>query len=272
MKLLRIAGLSLFLLAAISYTGYRVYEESIIDEVVPVITDGSDSIIASVNITNEDLLRGVVAKDDKDGDVTNSLMIEAVSDFVGPGERIITYAAFDSNNNIAKQERKLVYTDYIPPRFSLSKPLRLSVGDQDHILDYLKVWDCIDGDLSDKIKFDEPDYSFGTTVDTYQIEFQVTNSAGDTAYLPTEVEFYNAAYSDNKNSPEILLKEYLIYIKKGEGFDPKSYLKGSSIGNQNIVVSSNVNKNKPGVYNVEYSMMSQNGYSGTTKLVVVVEE
>ncbi len=290
MKLLRIAGLSMFLLSAIAFAGYRGYEISRNDEAGPLIEFDSDEVTAGVKVTEEELLKNVTAYDEKDGDVTASLLIESISDFISSGQRIITYAAFDSNNNITKRERKLIYTDYKSPRFSLKRPLRFTVGDTANILEYMEVWDCIDGDLSENIKYEEPDYNFGTTEDTYQITFQVTNSAGDTAYLPAEIEFY---YME-KSAPEILLSKYLIYLKVGEAFHPEAYIEGVSINQKkygimensilqsgrpdntiprkDISISSNVNIRKPGVYQAEYSMTAQNGNRGRTKLLVVVEE
>ncbi len=295
MKILRIAGLSLFLLSAVMYAGYRGYEGSHNDNIAPFIEYDEECISASVKVTKEELLRDVNAFDAKDGDVTHSLLIESISDFIGQKERIITYAAFDSGNNVAKRQRKLVYTDYLPPRFSLSKPLRFVQGETDHLLDNLKAYDCIDGDLSESIKYDEPDYDFGSIQGTYTIEFRVTNSAGDTSFLPVEVDFYNPVYNEVKYAPEILLKDYLVYLKEGGSFDPSLYLKsvtidkkdysfredsntgygssyGDTISKKSILMKSDVNTRKPGIYQVEYSMQAQNGYTGTTKLLVLVEE
>lgn len=295
MKLLRIAGLILFLLSAISFTGYYGYEASREDKVGPVIHFAGDELMTGVEVTKEDLLNGVTAYDERDGDVTDTVLIESVSDFIGPGQRIITYAAFDTSHNVTKKERKLIYTNYVPPRFSLEKPLRFAVGDAVNLLKYMKVWDCIDGELSENIKYEEPDAFFGAAEDTYQMKFQVTNSAGDIAVLPAEVEFYIPAYNSEKLIPEILLDEYLIYLKAGDAFKPEAYLKGvrinqeeysivedaraqmnylsgSAISRNSITISSNVNTKVPGIYKAEYSMTVQNGYRGTTKLLVVVEE
>ncbi len=295
MKLLRIAGLSLFLLSAVTFAGYCGYEVSRNDIAGPVIEFAGEDVTVGVTVTDEELLKNVTAYDEKDGNVTDSLLIETISDFIKPGQRMITYAAFDKNSNVTKRERKLNYTDYESPRFSLEKPLRFAVGDAANILDFIKVWDCIDGDLTEKIKYEEPDYSFGTAEDSHQIKFQVTNSAGDTSILPTEVQFYIPAYNSEKLVPEILLEKYLIYLKTGETFNPEAFLKGvrinqmeysiiadigisiehstqSAIARKDISISTNVNTRKPGVYQVEYSMTAQNGYSGTTKLLVVVEE
>lgn len=190
MKLFRIAVLILFLLSTAAYVGYRGYGSRKLDAIGPEIEYHQEALQVSVTTSEEELLQGVTAFDGVDQDVTKSLLIESVSDFIGPGKRLITYAAFDSSNNITKCVRELTYTDYTPPRFIILKPLRFALGTSQGITGYLQVLDCIDGDITDQIKFEQPDYYFGALGGSYPIEFRATNSAGDTAYLSAEVEFY----------------------------------------------------------------------------------
>ena len=52
----------------------------------------------------------------------------------------------------------------------------------------------------------------------------MTNSVGDTTSLSVQVEIYEDSYEERSLRPSIELKEYLIYLKKGESFDPSAYL------------------------------------------------
>lgn len=289
MRALRITGLVIFLLSSIAFVGFKQYKAYNKDNVGPEINYPSDSISVSVDASEQDLSQEVTAFDKVEGDVTASIIIEKISKFTSPGKRTITYAAFDSSNNIAKRERELVYTDYISPRYSLSQPLIFNVQDVD-ILKNMTVSDCIDGDLTNNIKYDEQDYTFGNFEGIYDIKLQVTNSAGDTAYLPVEVEFRYPSYEKSEFIPKILLKEYLVYCKIGETFDAWSYLDkvlvgheehtvqsgltngGRMMSNSNILLDSNVDMRQAGVYQVKYSMTTDDGYTGITKLIVVVEE
>lgn len=291
MKLIRIAVVVIFLLSTITLMGYRRYEANNKDDLGPKIEYEGDSISLSISASEKEILRGVTAVDNKDGDVGPSLLIEKTSNFASKGKRTITYAAFDSNNNVTKRERELVYTDYVSPRFKLSRPLSFTVGEGDEILKSMSVQDCIDGDLTDKIKYESIDYNFGQEEGSYPLEFQVTNSAGDTAYLPTEVEFRYPDIQNQNRIPEILLNEYIIYIKVGGYYDARSYLKSAIIKNEeysfqdvhtkginvktisknNVTITSSVEPKVPGVYQNEYSL-TEDGYTGTTKLIVVVEE
>ncbi len=190
MKVLRIAVLSLFLLSSIAYLGYWRYISINTDLIGPEIRCDTEEVQVSVKATEEELLQGITAFDDKDKDVTGTLLIESISDFISPGKRIITYAAFDSSNNVSRLERKLIYTDYTSPQFTILQPLRFALGSADGVEGYLQVLDCLDGDITDKIKFDQLSYNYYGSGGVYSIEFRATNSAGDTAYLSTDVEFY----------------------------------------------------------------------------------
>jgi hypothetical protein len=123
------------------------------------------------------------------------------------------------------------------------------------------------------------------------VEFQVTNSAGDVSSLSAVVEFHYPNYDNRDKTPVILLNKYLVYIKAGGVFNPIDYLEGIrfgqtdySFGNQQsfyingqtvsrdmIKISSDVEINQPGTYETEYSLTTSNGFTGKTKLLVIVE-
>ncbi|MFQ7768823.1 MAG: hypothetical protein ACLRIL_11475 [Fusicatenibacter saccharivorans] len=62
---------------------------------------------ASTRMRSE-LLSGVTAYDAKDGDVTDSLAVEHISNFIEKGRRKISIVAFDSDNNVTHAEREMV--------------------------------------------------------------------------------------------------------------------------------------------------------------------
>ncbi len=292
MKLLRISVFVLFLLSTAGYLGYRYYEERTKDLTGPTIIFQEDSLVVSVSAAENELFQGTQAFDDYDGDVTNSLMVEDISHLIGKEKRIVTYVAFDSNTNISKREREIIYMDYTSPRFSASKPLRFPVGEGNRMLQNLMAFDCIDGDISEKIRYEEPESNFGYSEGNYPMEFLVTNSVGDTTSLPVEVTFYHANAQNKEQIPEIRLSEYIVYIKKGDPFYPKSYINGLRLGNREysftdndlgennieltlknaIQIDSDLKVREPGIYSIEYTMMTEAGYTGETSLVVIVEE
>ena len=117
------------------------------------------------------------------------------------------------------------------------------------------------------------------------VKFQVTNSAGETALLPAQVEFQNPDYGNQDKVPELILREYLIYQKTGDNVNPRSYLNKIIIGTQEysftynlgnsitsnqidinkVTYESNIDMKNPGVYAIDYSYTSEDGYTGTTR-------
>lgn len=63
----------------------------------------------SSNMSDEDLLKGVKATDNKDGDVSSSLMVENVLVLSGDSYAKVIYVAKDSNNNITEKSVIMVY-------------------------------------------------------------------------------------------------------------------------------------------------------------------
>ena len=76
------------------------------DRTPPVISVMSQ-LICDPELTEEELLRGVEARDAVDGDVSNSLVVESFTVDHKKGTDIVVYAARDRRNNVAKITRFL---------------------------------------------------------------------------------------------------------------------------------------------------------------------
>lgn len=140
----------------------------------------------SVTATEAELLEGIKAIDPEDGDVTKDMIIESFTPFDEEQKRLITYVAFDSNNNVTKEIREISYTDYTPPVIEPIKKLVISAKITSELLECFQATDVIDGDISSKIKVisfeDHP-----TIKNRYVVELSVTNSCGDTTNLATDI-------------------------------------------------------------------------------------
>ena len=77
------------------------------DRTAPVISFGDKEIVYMDGMDEEELLNGVSAYDEQDGDVSYSLLIEKVSN-TADGQVVVTYAARDASNNVAKNSRIFV--------------------------------------------------------------------------------------------------------------------------------------------------------------------
>lgn len=126
MKAIRIMQrviLALFILTLLAFCGLRIYRRLTVDVTPPVITCSTDSIDVSVTAGEEALLQGVMASDDRDGDLTDQILIKGVSPSLTDSSAQVTYIVFDSANNMATVTRTVRYTDYeAPPLRPVSAP------------------------------------------------------------------------------------------------------------------------------------------------------
>ena len=273
---LQILLLAAAVIMVILYIVNRWVLYSRFDRSTPEITFDSEVLEVSVAVTEEELLNGVTAADKKDGDVTDTIIIESISKRLGDHERIVTYAAFDKDNHVGKAQRKIRYTDYTSPRFSLDGPLEAGTmnAEMSDILAPLHATDCIDGDLTSQIGvIDTEITSMSADAMTAQYEVQVTNSCGDvtTLKLPVRMQMNTSG-----SFAEIKLSEYLAYRKVGEAVDPAAFVVSASAGGQEygvggVQINSNLDTSMPGVYTVTYTL-SVEGNSTSTDLIIVVEE
>lgn len=279
----------LFLLAIAAclalYFGYRTVDRLKTDKTPPQITFSDESVEVSVQDPKVALLQGVTATDNRDGDVSASVIVERIKLTDPDGSILVKYAAFDSSGNVVKAERKAKYTDYESPRFSLRAPLLFAANSSFDILDVINATDPLDGNIHHRVRATSLDGSAVTAAGNHEVEFRVTNSLGDTTRLVLPVEVYTAgAYN-----MDVKMTQYLIYLEAGSSFDAYEYL-DCVIWNREIVslrsgipynysvkITGDVDTGTPGVYTVTYTVTKEhipgNGqvYTGCSKLIVVVE-
>lgn len=281
MRIVRILILILFSVTAVFYAVHAAREKLTSDTVAPVITADSDEITASVSVTDEELLQGMHAEDNKDGDVTDSMVVVSRLDFINKGTLKVNYAAFDSSNNVATYTRKVTYTDYRSPHFYSVTPFRFAeTEDSSTALSSVKVDDVLDGDLTADIRI-----TYGENEGIrYPAVLEVTNSAGDSAIVTVNV------YLEDRTSlaiPSVALDQYIIYTGIGQYVDPAVHAIGTyqngnvslfsetSKYNMDFVTwdDSTVDYNTPGEYVVTYTLWNDLGEElNQTELYVIVEE
>ncbi|MGM9592823.1 MAG: bacterial Ig-like domain-containing protein [Candidatus Onthomonas sp.] len=240
----------------------------------PEISFDAQEITVSVSDDSSALLQGVVASDLEDGDVTGSLVVESITEFQEDGSREVTYAAFDSAGNVSKASRTLRYSDYHSPEIKLVKELKTVVDTDINLQDCVRVEDVLDGDITNQIRIVESNYS-NYVPGEYQITIQVTNSAGDT----TEQTFPIQCVSEQeRGTPTITLSVYSVCIQTGAEFRAEDYIEGvdgldetgRALTSADVRISSGVDIQNPGTYQVGYSLQGSGG-TGTARLTVIVE-
>lgn len=272
----------------------------------PVLSADAKKFSASIKADEKKLISGVTAFDQKDGDVSDSILIDSIKKKEGTdSDFLITYVAFDKSSNMASLTRTLYYSDYRQAHFSFDQVLRFPENQEIDLLSYFTADDCIDGDVTPFITLDgdkevlegEPKKGI------YECTVSVTNSVGYTTTLPISVEIYEDGYDERNQRPQIMLNKYIIYIEKGEQLDAGAYLdhieegggtyaisgvnaqasdestdeepqnvSKQQISMENIEITSKVDTEKAGVYTVNYRYTSEEtGYDCNANLIVVVE-
>lgn len=247
------------------------------DTTAPRISFAEETVSVSVHDWQGMLLAGVSAQDDRDGDVTVSLVVEGVSSIRADHSATVTYAAFDKAGNVAKASRTVLYTDYESPVFTLSAPLVFRGGIVPDVFSCVGAADLLDGDLTNRVKANLISENTITEIGTHQVELRVTNNMGDTVRLTVPVEVYAAGtYNATVN-----LSAYLIYVEAGRRFSGEEYLQSFTCGGETyaadalpgdatVTVESTVQTDVPGTYTVDYTVSYEN-YTGYSRLIVVVE-
>lgn len=287
-KLIHIGSIVLCILSTILFVFSGFYLNRNVDAHGPEINMEQTEIEVSIHATEEDLLQGITATDKKDGDVTDSLLVESMGLFIDSGKRKVIIDAFDNNHNVTKVERTIQYIDYTSPRIRISNPLRVPLNDINQLMDFITVEDCLEGDITDAIQITPMENVTSFTLPgEYKMKLMVSNSVGDVVEVPVVVELYDNLSDSSK--PKAMLSEYLIYTKVGESINPQDYLIGFVQRNvayewsalvpgltvpytrEQVSIENNVDTATPGVYEIIYSMTDV-GYTTNIRQVVVVEE
>ncbi|MBR5569985.1 MAG: bacterial Ig-like domain-containing protein [Oscillospiraceae bacterium] len=271
MRFLRLTAIVVLILSIVYalWANNRYYSGVNTDH--PKIVNTVEQLQISVEDPPEALLQGLSAWDATDGDLTANIMVASVSHFIAPGMVNVKYVVFDSYNNSATLTRRVQYTDYVAPAFSMDKTPVYVVGTTCDLLEHIQVTDCLDGDISDRVRVISNmvnNFSAGN----YPVVLEVSNSCGDTAQMTVWVTYQNA-----ENTAVINLHQYVKYVPQGETFDPRGLI--TSVTNQNgepldqsqVEVMGNVDLDTPGSYQLIFKY-NDGTLTGQSTLAVIVTE
>lgn len=271
MRYLRIVTVILFAASVVLavWANNRYYSQLNTDS--PSISNSVEELEISAQDPPEAIFKGLSAEDATDGDLTNRILVASVSHFIEPGTVRVKYVVFDDHNNSATLTRRVHYTDYTPPTFYLDKSPVYTVGQSFDLLKYIRVEDCIDGDISDHVRVITNrvnNYSVGT----YPVILEVSNSCGDTAQMTIWV-----TYLAKEPTATVALGQYVLYHPQGEKFEPDHWItsvtdrSNNALDAANVEVLGNLDVDTPGTYSLTYSY-SDGKLAGQSTLTVVVTE
>lgn len=269
---LRMTVLIFFGITVLSYIYTYFFSEGRDGGSAPVLSSDQDLIRVSVYDGTEELLQGMNAYDEEDGDLTDYIRVASISPFVEEKTCDVEYVVFDSDNHAVTYTRQVLYVDYDSPVFGLKEPLQYNIGEKFVPSERVTAEDVFDGDISSKIKLISGEVN-SYIVGNYPVKLQVENSRGDTVILSANVH----VESRSLFTPVIELKTNLVNAYVDQEFHWQDYIESvkSADGSQNysiddVEISSNVNTGTPGCYEVVYRYADENGYTGFAYIVVEV--
>lgn len=228
-------------------------------DTAPTITADSRTLELSCQYTSDQLMEGIHARDAQDGDLTAEVMVGGFSPFVQPGLCELDYVVYDSALQMATLTRQVRFTDYHPPRFSLSAGLCFakSTASRAEAEQLFTAADLLEGDLTDWITFGESTVCFQAEGE-YTLYAEVSNSLGDTVGYDFPVHVYD----QDAQQLTISLNQSLVYLTKGDPIHPATYISSVTdrYGNRydpgQVDISSQVDSSRPGLYQIHYTIQA----------------
>ena len=221
----------------------------------PEITiDESKKNSYTADMTTEDLLEGVKAVDDRDGDVTGSLTVENVYPNEKGDEVTVVYVAKDNSNNVTK----VTY----------------------HMTSDGNVMESTSGDEASSDKEDTTAEDDENLQDGEETDPEDTENTEETEMTEEEkAQEREEAKIDqlNPEDPRFYLNTYYVEIAKGTQIDKLSYVKdieddkdSTSDLYRKIQITGNVDVNTPGTYELTYYVVDSNGNASNGAVLTIV--
>lgn len=275
MRIVRTAVIAIFVLALGIFGVSRAVSLKDRDPNGPEIASDREVLEIPCAYSPEQLMEGMSASDPEDGDLTDRIVAGSLSRFIEKGVCNLTYVVFDSANQSASLTRKVKFSDYSSPRFTLTEPLVFAEGEGSYsaVMERLGAEDQLDGDLTEWLTQTDTDANY-QRAGSYTVSFEVSNSFGDTVTedLPVHV------IAQEEQSLSILLSTGIVYVQTGGAIDPGAYIRelrdsqGNSLDTGLISAESNVDFQTPGCYEIHYRADDGTGNTGETWMTVIVTE
>ena len=245
-----------------------VYMKSSEDNEGPKITfeEGKDTNYTS-DMTEEDLLKGVKAQDDRDGDVTDSLTVETLYPKNDGKQVSVIFVAKDKNNNVTKKEFTM------EAQGGSAENPQLGLIDNDGLPE--------DGDSTDTTDTTEPaeetDMQDGTEADSTDAESGDSTEGELTPEEQAQKTQEDKIEQLSPQDPKMYLTTYYVEVPVGTTLDKLSYVKDIQDDTEStsdlfkkIQITGDVNTATPGTYELTYYVVDNNGNNSNGAVLTVV--
>ena len=269
---------ALLLAACIALAGGVIYVRMNTDTKGPeIVFSDNTTTLYRPDMSTEELLAGVTATDDTDGDVTDSLTVESVYD-LDDTHVVVTYTAKDRSNNITKQRHKMELDPSAASKYS---------EDSSEFGEKTDTAATTSFDTNQTENSADSEETTDTSADTAR-ESDTDSSVAETTQTPTPEVDEAAAEKEKQTAeadampaqnPRIYLSDYLVRVPVGTSIDLLSYVSEIKDDSDDVYalwrkvqITGKVNSAVPGTYKCTYYVIdSQNNISNNAVLTVVVE-
>lgn len=229
-------------------------------------------------MTDDQLLKGVTAKDKKDGDVTDSLTVETVYSN-GEDSFVVVFAAKDSSNNITKGKFFMLSDGKAETEKEIEKETGKETLSEENTEAFVE--ESNEAEITPTPAAEET--SAETPADTSVIDSNTPDNVSDESETALEAEAKKTQEDKiaelKPQDPKMYLSTYYVKAARGSALDELSYVKDiqDDIDATNelwrkIQVTGTVDMNTAGTYELTYFVVDSNGnMSNGAVLTVVVE-
>lgn len=211
----------------------------------------------TADMTTAELLEGVKAVDEKDGDVSDSLTVENVYPNEKGDEVTVVYVAKDKSNNVTKVTYHMT-SDGILPGSTLA-------GQEDSMEE--SVAESTDRSEEDSdLQENSEEASEEETEETEQTEEEKAQEREEAKIDQL-----------NPQDPRFYLTTYYVEIEKGTQIDRLSYVKDIEDDKdatnelyRKIQITGTVDVNTPGTYELTYYVVDSNGNASNGAVLTIV--
>ena len=240
---------------------------------MPVIS-ASDKVLTVGDVFN--VMDGVSASDQEDGDVTGSVVVESSNvDTNTVGSYQVTYRVTDSQGASSTKtitvivNPKMEALNEVPVINAVDKIL--TVGDTFDLKKDVTASDAEDGNLTDKIEVIRNEVDTGKA-GTYEVTYKVTDSQGASS-TKTIMVTVNPKMESLNEVPTIKAEDKTITV--GDKFNVKKDVTATDKEDGDLtdkieVVKNDVDTTKPGTYEVVYKVTDSKGASKKKTIKVTV--
>lgn len=258
------------IIVCIGITAGTVYLVLNRDKTAPEIKVPADNTLTYVAGQDKKLLlEGITAVDDKDGDVSDTLMVESVKPTSDGTQAEVTYTAMDNSRNVAKKKIMVSYQASGEPAPPDSSQTPEGTGENPENGEAGTEAPAPEGEGTGEgdVPADAPADTSADPAATEQPPQETASGAEATeaaiAQLPA-------------GSPQFRLNQYEVTLPVGSKFDYSTYIQDitddkddrSALFRQ-IQLQNPVDTNTPGTYEVVYYVVDSDGNQSNTAILKV---